>query len=440
VQRFHQFVALIAVLYCLCPVFAQVAVHDADDEQTNHVANGQTAFLARNFPLAISEFSSAIEDDPRNAVAYQGRGRAKAASDDFRGGLADLTRAIELDRKIADSLFLRGNLYESRSWPVPDAEFPDAEELALADYDSALKIKPDNATFLVSRGALLLHQGLRDHGTDDFSKALEVQATAAERTSIFSTLTHRVRARLHHCTADWIKRYQADGAIPDDDELNGAMPQFQEVLVLSQQVALHSKRLRLEPTARVEQTYPLVADVVSQFANVAAICGKAEGSLSREATCKRACNYASAVAFTTLEGDCSDSLIALSVAMKHIGKISGDRHYGVIADYLEVGLNETVDENVAKQKWLWRQAQAELIELKIIQAEKAVANLPKVLDPYDDRALHLYLKLKVQMQLVSTATLAAILQLDPETLQSANARLGQQFDLLKLKTVAQLGD
>lgn len=60
---------------------------------------------------AVADFSAAIAADPRCAAAYQSRGVARMNAGDDAGAIADLSRAMELDRRDSDSPVFLGRIY-----------------------------------------------------------------------------------------------------------------------------------------------------------------------------------------------------------------------------------------------------------------------------------------------------------------------------------------
>ena len=57
---------------------------------------------------AISDYTKAIELDPKDADAYYNRGISKGELKDYYGAISDYTKAIELDPKDADAYYNRG--------------------------------------------------------------------------------------------------------------------------------------------------------------------------------------------------------------------------------------------------------------------------------------------------------------------------------------------
>ena len=57
---------------------------------------------------AISDYTKAIELDPKYADAYYNRGYSKDELQDYYGAISDYTKAIEIDPKYADAYVNRG--------------------------------------------------------------------------------------------------------------------------------------------------------------------------------------------------------------------------------------------------------------------------------------------------------------------------------------------
>lgn len=60
---------------------------------------------------AVADFSAAIAADPRCAAAYQSRGVARMNAGDDADAIADLSRAMDLDRRDSDSPVFLGRIY-----------------------------------------------------------------------------------------------------------------------------------------------------------------------------------------------------------------------------------------------------------------------------------------------------------------------------------------
>ena len=88
--------------------------------------------------------ASARLDEPANAAGFARRGAALAARHDYEAALRDLTHACELAPTEPGFFFERGMVH----WQNRQ------EDLALADFDQAIKLKPDDVEALMSRATL----------------------------------------------------------------------------------------------------------------------------------------------------------------------------------------------------------------------------------------------------------------------------------------------
>ena len=65
-------------------------------------------FAAKDFLSAKTEATKILEANPKNKVALDLRGQARAALQDFYGAVSDYTVALDIDSIFADALSHRG--------------------------------------------------------------------------------------------------------------------------------------------------------------------------------------------------------------------------------------------------------------------------------------------------------------------------------------------
>ena len=75
------------------------------------------------------------------AAAFNNRGSAYSAKQDYDRAIADLNQAISLNPRLAVAFINRGNIYYAKR----------DYDRAIADYDSAIKIDPKNTAISKSR-------------------------------------------------------------------------------------------------------------------------------------------------------------------------------------------------------------------------------------------------------------------------------------------------
>jgi len=80
-----------------------------NDKSVLFVNQGLDKAKANDFKSAIELFSKAIDEDPKNALAYKNRGNAKGALNDYTGSILDFDKAIELNPNDAGAYLNRGN-------------------------------------------------------------------------------------------------------------------------------------------------------------------------------------------------------------------------------------------------------------------------------------------------------------------------------------------
>ena len=91
----------------------------------------------REYDRAISDFTRAIELEPRNPFAYKNRGVARNLRGDVEGAIEDYTQAIDLNPRYAVAYTNRGVIRASQG------NF----RAAIADYEKALRVAPKNWSY-----------------------------------------------------------------------------------------------------------------------------------------------------------------------------------------------------------------------------------------------------------------------------------------------------
>jgi tetratricopeptide (TPR) repeat protein len=72
---------------------------------------GLTYFDRGQYAWAISDYSKAIEIDPRYAAAYSNRGDAYKITGQYDKAISDFSKVIEINPKLSVFYYLRGNVY-----------------------------------------------------------------------------------------------------------------------------------------------------------------------------------------------------------------------------------------------------------------------------------------------------------------------------------------
>lgn len=101
---------------------------------------------------------------PIDAFAYYNRGLAYADKGDYDKAISDYTKAVELDPKLAGAYNGRGNAFYDKG----------AFDNTIADYNSAIQLTPKWAVLYYNRGNAYLKLGDFTNAESDLNKAKEL--------------------------------------------------------------------------------------------------------------------------------------------------------------------------------------------------------------------------------------------------------------------------
>ncbi len=133
---------------------------------------------------AFADFDKAIARKPKLAEAHFNRGQAFAQRGDYGHALADFDEAIKLEPKHALAYYSRGVIHKLYDRAKPSSSKSGAllqsnpfirqgnPDLALADFDHALTLKPDLTDVYLNRGQAHAQMGDFDRALADFDQAL----------------------------------------------------------------------------------------------------------------------------------------------------------------------------------------------------------------------------------------------------------------------------
>lgn len=154
-------------------------------EVKNLVTDGIALAAKGNLDGAIAQFTKAIAIDPKIAAVYFNRATARISKGDDAGAVADFTEALKLDARYREA-------YVDRA----DARFRLNDfRGAVEDYDDALKIEPRDPSVLAKRGIVRAKLGDRPGAADDFQSALALAPANWPQRRTVETLLGRVRGR-----------------------------------------------------------------------------------------------------------------------------------------------------------------------------------------------------------------------------------------------------
>ena len=135
-----------------------------------------TALMTQNFTGAAEDLTTCIGIDDQMVLAYWMRAVCVAMENEFSasqgmdsqlknaGALADFDKALQLDPDNAYILYDRGNLHMARSEYM----------LAIDDYTRGIAVNPQLAEAWFNRGLAYIHSGKKEEGLRDLSHAGEL--------------------------------------------------------------------------------------------------------------------------------------------------------------------------------------------------------------------------------------------------------------------------
>jgi tetratricopeptide (TPR) repeat protein len=183
-------------------------IADTSQEPSFYANRGATYLKQGQYQQAISDYSRAIELDPKNAVTYSNRGGGYFELGKYQEAVADHTKAIELDPNQGGYYTSRGNSYHlMKDYQRAFADCDKAISLgskdpagsyncrgnalfrmnnfqaATADYDRSIQIDPDSAAVYFNRGRSHYYLKNRQLANSDFDKAVSIcQSKSPEST------------------------------------------------------------------------------------------------------------------------------------------------------------------------------------------------------------------------------------------------------------------
>src|SRR5205085_2454980 len=107
-------------------------------------------------PEARAAFDRYLAKDRKDAAAYRQRGFERAKAGDHAGALTDYSHALEIEPNTAAARARRGWEYLN-----------EAAQLALRDFEAAMKSEPHNGELYNGRGYALVQLGRYREGVED---------------------------------------------------------------------------------------------------------------------------------------------------------------------------------------------------------------------------------------------------------------------------------
>ncbi|HEY6458031.1 MAG TPA: tetratricopeptide repeat protein [Steroidobacteraceae bacterium] len=140
------------------------------DAQSTALDSRASLYLSRGqFEPAIHDFDELLARDSANSLAYLNRGVAKEQAGNLQGALEDYARSIEVAPS-ASAHFDRANLYVQLDQP----------DQALADFNAALEIDPNNIKALLGRADMNYGARRLTDSLTDYTRVVAAQPKNAE--------------------------------------------------------------------------------------------------------------------------------------------------------------------------------------------------------------------------------------------------------------------
>ncbi len=117
----------------------------------------------KNFRGAIADYSKAIKEDNSNKDAYFNRGTCELALTDYKSALKDFNRTIKLDPKFAKAYYNRATAL------IGMQEYT----RAIPDLDKAIELDPNMSNAYTLRGQFRVKTGDKVGACEDFSIAMQ---------------------------------------------------------------------------------------------------------------------------------------------------------------------------------------------------------------------------------------------------------------------------
>lgn len=165
------------------PISIETNTNDELIEEGNHFFNKQ------NFQEAIQAYTRAIDNNPRNEIAYKNRSVAYVALDNYKAAIDDVNNILAMNSNSAEAYFYRGLymllLCKVRGYPTAPTDICQPKEMR-ADIERAAKLGWKQAQDFLDVSSKI---GAANHGTEineqeqSFEEALKSYKQEQERKS-----------------------------------------------------------------------------------------------------------------------------------------------------------------------------------------------------------------------------------------------------------------
>jgi tetratricopeptide (TPR) repeat protein len=165
------FFIVLPFIFLILILIANQQANDTDSvESYEWFKVGRSLSQSGHFEEALTVLDKAIQLNPRNVEALNGRGITHYYKKQYDMAIDDYTRAIKLDPGLAKLYYNRGTTYT----------YKHQYDKAIEDFTAAIRLDSSFTLAYLNRGNAYLIQQQYEKAFDDYSKVLELKPTMAE--------------------------------------------------------------------------------------------------------------------------------------------------------------------------------------------------------------------------------------------------------------------
>lgn len=137
-----------------------------------HIRDGEAKFVAKDYLGSVAAYTEGLAVNPSDIDCYLGRGRANLALRKYVDSAADLTKAIEIGKKVGYSPKNLYSVYHNRGLSY---FLTGKNAMAIVDLNQAIKLQPDYALAFKLRGLIYQKMGNAKAAAADLDTAERLQ-------------------------------------------------------------------------------------------------------------------------------------------------------------------------------------------------------------------------------------------------------------------------
>lgn len=180
---------LIAIAFCAMFATQALAQEASENDAATNVENGNLFLSTGECELAQYYFREAVRQDPSNAEAHFGHGRALACRYAYDLAIDSLREAISADPNLTMAYVHLALTYQSQHLTDPE-RYPNMLDEALTVLATAERIAPGNTQVLNTKGVILFQ-------LDRFDEARQALELAVESAQGDDSINPRMESVIH---------------------------------------------------------------------------------------------------------------------------------------------------------------------------------------------------------------------------------------------------